>query len=1033
MHTEKEKPEVCGCKRSQSLTDNCVRSLAGLLAGITYSVVKLQDGFVGELPNISEISSDSRQVLPGSLFVAISGNRQDGHAFIDEAVMRGCAAVMIESGCLEMERVRRWDICLIEVADSRAAYARLAASFHGHPANRLKLIGITGTNGKTTITYLLEEALVSMGMSVGVIGTVNYRYTVAGEKKILPSPHTTPDAMQLQGLLRTMADAGVLCVIMEVSSHALSQSRVGDILFDVAAFTNLTRDHLDYHKDMDDYFQAKTRLFTEQLKEGGRVVVTDSGRIPGEADWAGNLAKTCRARGIAVLTCGEQRDADICLMGHVSDLNHSEISLKTKAGNITLNSGLVGRFNVDNIMTSLAICSALKYEMVEILPYLARAGGAPGRLQRIMVDDGGSEGKPVVFVDYAHTPDALQKVLATLAALPHRELFCLFGCGGDRDPGKRPVMGRVAAELSDVVVLADDNPRSELPETIMNQIAAGVVEAGMPSRSADWLFARKVTERGCVKFGRREEAIASVINAAGPGDIILIAGKGHETYQLLRGRKRFFDDCLEAREALSAWTIGSLVQATGGQRPRTFFTGLLGRVSTDSRNVERGEIFVALEGERFDAHDFIDRVAEKGAGCLVVSREIEERYAGRIPQIIVPDTLRALGDMARYRRRLMRDLGSPVVIGITGSCGKTTVKEMTAAILARLWPVGPDNSENCVLKTGGNFNNLIGLPLSLLPLGVKHKAAVMEMGMNRPGELARLAEIAEPDISCITNIHAAHLEGLHSLAGVARAKEELFAGTSSTGSLVVNLDDPLVRACAEKYPQKKISFSSGGEGLQYKPDIWATDVQVGVKGLITFIMHFQQETADIHLYAAGTHNVGNALAAAAIAYSVGAQPLEIAAGLSDFRAAAKRMEMLEALGGYGILNDTYNANPASMAAGLMTLQQMRAKTSVALLGDMLELGESTETAHRELGQLTVACGIDLLGLVGDCARITAQGALAAGMPAEKVRIFEDKETACHWLEELQGQGRLKKGDWLLVKASRGLKMETIVECLTGKT
>ncbi|MDP3478855.1 MAG: UDP-N-acetylmuramoyl-L-alanyl-D-glutamate--2,6-diaminopimelate ligase, partial [Desulfoprunum sp.] len=1001
--------------------------------GISYRIVGFKAGSAEDLPEISAISTDSRQILNGGLFVAISGSRQDGHSFIDEAVMRGCAAVMIESGRIEAEKMGRWDICLIEVTDSRTAYAQLAASFYGHPADSLKLIGITGTNGKTTITYLLEEVLVGLGEPVGVIGTVNYRYTVAGKTIVLPSPNTTPEAMQLQGLLRTMVDAGVCYVIMEISSHALSQSRIGNIHFDVAAFTNLTRDHLDYHEGMDDYFQAKTKLFTEHLKEGGVAVVTDSGRIPGETDWGGELVKICRTNGIAVLTCGEQPDADFCLVDYVSDLHHSEISLKTVAERFAFNSGLVGRFNVDNIMTSLVICSALKYQVAEILPYLAKAGGAPGRLQRIVVDDGGSEQKPVVFVDYAHTPDALQKVLQTLAALPHRELFCLFGCGGDRDPGKRPVMGRIAAEISDVVVLADDNPRSELPETIMNQIAVGVAEAGMPSRSADWLFSRKMADRGCVQFGRREEAIATVIRAAGSGDIILIAGKGHETYQLIRGRKRFFDDCLEAREALSAWTLGSILQATGGRRPETSPGGLLGRVSTDSRNVARGEVFVALEGERFDGHDFIAQVAQRGAGCLIVAREIEDRYAGGVPQIIVPDTLRAFGDMARGRRRMMRHLSSPVVIGITGSCGKTTVKEMTAAILARRWPAGPDYPENCVLKTTGNFNNLIGMPLSLLPLGVKHKAAVMEMGMNRPGELARLAEIAEPDVSCITNIHAAHLEGLHSLEGVARAKEELFAGTSSTGILVINLDDPLVRACAEKYPQKKIGFSSGGEGMRYSPNIWASDVQVGAEGLITFIMHLHQEMADIHLYAAGIHNVANALAAAAIASSVGAQPLEIAAGLSDFRAAAKRMEILEGLGGYGILNDTYNANPASMAAGLITLQQMRAKTSVALLGDMLELGESTEAAHRELGRLTVECGIDFLGLVGEFAGITAQGAIAAGMPTDRVRIFKDKETACLWLEGLQAEGRLKKGDWLLVKASRGLKMETIIERLTGKT
>lgn len=1009
--------------------------LADLCAQISCTVVRSAGGDAGDLPSISTITTDSRKVEPGCLFIAIVGGKYDGHEYIDEAILRGCVAVVAEKGRIDLVKDKYENVCLIEVDDSKVAYGKLAAAYYGYPSSHLKLIGITGTNGKTTITYLLEEILIGIGVSVGVIGTVNYRYTVGGERKVLPSPFTTPEAMQLQGLLRQMADAGVACVIMEVSSHALAQSRIGNIHFDVAAFTNLTHDHLDFHADMQDYFQTKAALFTRHLKTDGVAVVTYADdEAAGDTDWAAILATICRDRGIKLLACGARPGLDIRLINASSDLHASEIVLATQDGELRLHSPLVGRFNVDNIMTSLAVACALDFQTEKVLPLLEKANGAPGRLQRVTVEDGGSTEKPVVFVDFAHTPDALQKVLATLLTLPHRELFCLFGCGGDRDPGKRPVMGRIAAELSDVVVISDDNPRSERPETISEQVAAGVVEAEMPSRHPEWLAGRKQGEKGCVVINRREEAIAAVVRAARKGDIVLIAGKGHENYQLSKGKKRFFDDCLEARDALSAWTIGSVAQATGGKISGDGTDVLLGKVSTDSRSVEPGQIFVALEGDRFDGHDFAGQVVEKGAACLVVTRRIEEQSARRVSQIIVGDTLRALGDMAGYRRRLMRHLSSPVVIGLTGSCGKTTVKEMTAAILQRHWPVGPDNPENCVLKTSGNFNNLVGMPLSLLPLNVKHRAAVIEMGMNRPGELARLAEIAEPDISCITNIHAAHLEGLHSLEGVARAKEELFAGTSPDGILIVNLDDPLVRACSVRYSQKKVTFSVSEEGRQYGPDVWATDIEVGTEGLITFLLHLPGGSAvDVHLYAAGIHNVANALAAAAISWAAGAKAPEIAAGLSDFRAAAKRMEMLESPGGYGILNDTYNANPASMAAALRTLEQMRGRVSAALLGDMLELGDSSETAHWDLGKLAASCRIDYLGLVGNYAGFVADGARDAGMEADRIRIFQSKDEAAAWIEELQGQGLLGRGDWLLVKASRGLRMETIVARLTGKT
>lgn len=1006
--------------------------LAQLLGRLPHEVIRTGTGGQDRMPHVAGITSDSRQVLPGSLFVAIAGTLLDGHVYIDDAIRRGCAAVLVETGRFDSAPAPVGEAWIIAVDDSKEAYAEMAETWYGSPSASLQLIGITGTNGKTTITYLLEEILTGLGYAVGVIGTVNYRYTAAGGKAVLPASHTTPDALHLQELLRRMADAGVSHVIMEVSSHALAQSRIGNIQFDVAAFTNLTRDHLDYHADMYEYFETKTRLFTHHLKAAGKAVIGYPQGTAEEGGWSGMLALQCRDRGIRALICGAHPEADIRLTGFEADLRGNRMTVATPDGGHSLHSPLVGRFNADNVMVALAVVHALGIPTGKALPLLARAQGAPGRLQRVAIDGDDTAGRPVVLVDYAHTPDALEKVLAALAALPHRQLVSVFGCGGDRDAGKRPVMGGIAAQISEVVIVTDDNPRSERPEAIREQVAAGVAAAGMPCRPVGWLATRDSGERGCVIVAGRGEAIALAIRTAGRGDIVLIAGKGHEQYQLLGGEKRFFDDRLEAMDVLSGWTVGAVVAATGGEGPETTRTEFLGRVVTDSRAVQPGDIFVALEGERFDGHDFVGQVVAKGAGCIVVSRRLETRYAGAVPQVVVGDTQHALGDMANYRRRLIRRLTAPVVIGLTGSCGKTTVKEMTAAILARHWPPGPDNPVDSVLKTTGNFNNLIGMPVSLLPLTVRHRAAVIEMGMNRFGEIARLAAIAEPDISCITNIHAAHLEGLHSIEGVARAKEELFAGTSPDGILVVNADDPLVGDCAAKYRQRQITFGLQAAAGTPLPDFRATEIEVGGDGRITFTLHHPGGSVNIRLTAAGPHNVTNALAAAALAWSAGADGDAIAAGLGDFRAATKRMEMIAAPAGYGILNDTYNANPASMAAALHTLAQMQARVSAAILGDMLELGDSSEAAHREVGRLAAECRVHYLGLVGDFALLVAEAAILAGMGGERVRVFADKEQAAAWIEDLVRDGRLGKGDWLLVKASRGLKLETVVSRLTGK-
>jgi MurE/MurF fusion protein len=434
----------------------------------------------------------------------------------------------------------------------------------------------------------------------------------------------------------------------------------------------------------------------------------------------------------------------------------------------------------------------------------------------------------------------------------------------------------------------------------------------------------------------------------------------------------------------------------------------------------------------------------------------------------VDDTLEALGDLAAHRRQVMKSLnrspvidlpssaepGSrdmaetapasgrdkglrpqspPLVVGITGSCGKTTVKEMVAAIFEQHWP-SPDGDahppsplpSNQVLKTRGNFNNLIGLPLSLLPLGPGHRAAVLEMGMNRPGEIARLARIADPDIACIVNVHAAHLQGLHSLEGVARAKEELFAACGRDTVLVVNLDDPLVRACAANYGQKRVHYGTALDGVQPAPQVWATDIYKAGDGTQDFILHIHGETAAVSLHIPGVHNVSNGVAAAAIGHAAGIDIGDIAAGLGAFRSADKRMQMVRGKGGLNILNDTYNANPASMRAGLATLGDQAGGQKLAIIGDMLELGPTSAQAHREVGRYAATLALDFLALVGEFAPETAAGAAMAGLENEKIRIFGEKKEAASWIEELLETGGLQAGDWLLVKGSRGMRLEEVV-------
>lgn len=974
---------------------------------------------------INQITIDSREVRSGSLFIALPGSTSDGHDFIDQAVELNCSALLVETGRVKQGAYENRGFCVFETSDTRKVYGLLAEILFGYPSNNMTMFGITGTNGKTSISYLLESVLRESGKQPGVFGTINYRYYDAHGTLIrIPSSFTTPEPLLLQETLRKMADSGVDSVIMEISSHGLEQNRIGTLAFDVAAFTNLTRDHLDYHLDMESYFSAKTLLFTDHLKDGGKAVITFSGD---NRKWSERLENLCVQNGVAVLNCGESGKSDIHPLSVISNLRKSDITFQTPEGPCSFSSPLVGEFNVANLQTTCAMAMASGISVATICGALSSATGAPGRMQQVSVNSNELRLRPAVFVDYAHTPDALEQILKTVKALPHTTLYCVFGCGGDRDAGKRPLMGSVAGKYSDIVILTDDNPRSEDSGAILDEVARGLK---VPAHKRAWLGLRDRDERGFVVIPDRHQAIAAAIASAGADDIVLIAGKGHEDYQLTSKGKKFFDDSLEAAEALSAWQLESLLQATDGKRIGDVDHGKsLGSINTDSRTIQPGDVFVALKGERFDAHDYVEQVAAAGAGCLILEREPETSLS--VPVVLVADTEQALGDLARYRRANMKEISTPKVIGITGSSGKTTVKEMCAAIFCEQWPEQADAPSARVLKTEGNFNNLIGLPLSLLPVSPKHRAVILEMGMNASGEIARLTEICNPDIACIVNVHGAHLQGLGDIEGVARAKAELFQGCGPETVLVVNGDDPRVVAVAGSCEQRKIFFGFSSDSSQ-SLDVYATHMKTGNEEDLSFMLHVKDQEQQVVLQVPGAHNISNALAAAAIAVAAGIDIRLIGAGLSAFRPTDRRMQILDGPAGSRVINDTYNANPESMKAGLATLCELGSGTRVAVLGDMLELGADSEALHRKIGESVADYEIDFLGVLGEFAASTAKGAIEQGMDQKRVHVFSDKEGCLSWMKWLISTGDIKSGTYILVKGSRGMRLENLVEQLIGE-
>lgn len=464
-------------------------------------------GLFSQIPqdvSIKDICYDSRKVRPGSLFVCITGFVTDGHRYAQEAIQKGAAALVCE-------RHLQAEVPVLLVDDSRKALAYLADKFYDHPSGKLKLIGITGTNGKTTVTYLVKRILEDAGYCVGLIGT--NQNMIGG--KTLPAARTTPESLELQELFYQMVQQKVDYVVMEVSSHSLELSRVAYCDIDIGAFTNLTRDHLDFHHDMEHYFRAKAKLF--DLCKTGVVNLDDDAGI--------RILEHCKC---VPVSYGVDNAADIYAYDMEFDSDHSTFTANILGKETRIRLNTPGKFSVYNGLCAIGICTVCGVSSDFIARGLAEMQGVCGRAEVLPL------GKPyTVMIDYAHTPDGLENIIKSVRGFAKGRVVTLFGCGGDRDRSKRPVMGKIAGELSDFCVITSDNPRSENPEAIIREIETGILE----------------TKCNYIVIVNRKDAIGYVLKHAQKDDVIILAGKGHETYQILADGTIHFDE----REVVADW------------------------------------------------------------------------------------------------------------------------------------------------------------------------------------------------------------------------------------------------------------------------------------------------------------------------------------------------------------------------------------------------------------------------------------------------------------------------------------------------
>jgi len=465
-------------------------------------------------PDVTGITADSRRVRPGYLFVALKGLHEDGNGYIDDAIKRGATVIVSEQ-----HNWKRRDVSHVCVEDTRRVLGEISCAYYGEPSSQLQMIGVTGTNGKTTVSFMAKEILKADGREPGMVGTVRYEI---GDRQI-PAGRTTPEAPELQAMLSQMVEAGCRSAVMEVSSHALDQKRAWGVDFDVAVFTNLTQDHLDYHRTMEEYFAAKARLFRglgQMEKRAAAIINIDDA-------WGMKLA-FINGFQVQAITFGVHPTAQVRAENLEVSANGSTFAVRTPWGDAQASLRLPGRFNVSNALAAIGSCGALGIDPQLMVDVLADMRTVPGRLEEIENNRGLK-----VYVDYAHTPDALQNVLGMLREFAEGRIIVVFGCGGDRDKAKRSQMGAAAASLADYTVITNDNPRSEEPGDIAKEILGGF--------------------RGgsdCEVVLDRKDAIAKAISLAERGDVILIAGKGHEIYQEFANTVVTFDDREVVRELL---------------------------------------------------------------------------------------------------------------------------------------------------------------------------------------------------------------------------------------------------------------------------------------------------------------------------------------------------------------------------------------------------------------------------------------------------------------------------------------------------
>ena len=922
---------------------------------------------VGAL-KIKGISSDSRTIKKGDLFVSIKGNKFDGNDYINQATSKGAKAIVHSRPIKKNTKIK-----FIKCKDPRSVLANISVKFYRNkPKN---IIAVTGTNGKTSVANFFLQLFILQNKKSGSIGTLGFR-----KNKLLKQRNlTTLDSLTLNKDLDEMKRSGVNNVIIEASSHGLKQKRLNFLKVKAGIFTNLSHDHLDYHKSMKDYLHSKLLLFNNVLQEKG-IVITDT-----DIKEYRVIKKITKKRKLKIFTIGSKSNV-LEVLNHKIFKNFQSLEVKYRKKTYKLRIYLFGSIQIKNLLMAILASKLCGLKIKNIFKKIEKIKSVEGRLELIRT----LPNKSKIFLDYAHTPDALKNAILSLREHFKKKITVIFGCGGERDKSKRSLMGKVAKKYCDKIYITDDNPRNENAKKIRKDIMRGL-------KNSD-----------AKEIGNRKKAILYALKNSDPYEIILIAGKGHETYQDLGKRKIFLSDknitknfknkniFLEKKWKDLKYN-GAILKRTLKTKKNYFFNG----VSINSKTTKKNNLFIAVKGKKNDGHNFLKQAIKNGANYCIISKTTKKKTK----TILVKNTMKFLNELAKNKR----NLSSSRFIAVTGSSGKTTVKTMLGNVL---------NKFSKTYYSPQSYNNQYGVPLSILNMNPDHNFGVFEVGMNRFNEINKLSALVKPHIGLITNISEAHLENFKNIKDIAKAKSEIIFNIQKGGTLIINRDDKFFKYFKKIAKKNKIKVRSFG--YTKESDIKFINLKKINK---SFLLQLSVDKKSFFLKIKNRNKnyIMNILSCISVM-------TELNLSINKVKNFFEKLILLKGRGKinkikkfnkkFSLIDESYNANPLSVKSAIENFSQIekKDKKKYFLFGDMLELGKNSHIFHKRISKLINNSDIDKTFVYGEKAFETFRFLKKhkKGEVVKNLKLFESKIA-----------GVLKNGDFLMIKGSNATRLHEV--------